>query len=219
MPYCINCGAKIPDEAKFCPECGEPAIAASNIAISHNAPSNEETAIEKPTAVPMDKNEDKPKKKKKTGIIIFSVILVALAAAFLAFSVWNKTDGPISKIRAFDMAKTIVKAKMDSAYNKQFCGIKDARISIDENGYYIVSGWAYEKGADPVRNRILWAVSFVPMREYDARLKKYNSYLSKDTLTYTEEIERDILKEQLTLMELKDDKGDWCYTDEICLIK
>lgn len=74
--FCGNCGAKLPDDAKFCTACGASAG-------SSGVPSAKKTNREAPNPP----RERKP--KKKSGIILLAVLLTVIAAAAVAAIFWT----------------------------------------------------------------------------------------------------------------------------------
>ena len=81
--YCRECGKQIPDDSRFCPECGKP-VSVRPKAEPAPAPNPAPAPAPAPTPAPT------PKKKKKTGLVIGLiaggvVLLAAIAVAVLFF--------------------------------------------------------------------------------------------------------------------------------------
>ncbi len=78
--FCTNCGAKLPDDAKFCTVCGS--STAPKPIVSPPAPTAKKTK-QKALKSPREGGE-----KKKSGMIWLAVLLAVAAAAAIAVAVW-----------------------------------------------------------------------------------------------------------------------------------
>ena len=215
MTYCSGCGAKVPDGARFCPKCGH------TVALfESNEKENEKTAVATNSGAPNERNDTQSPEKQKKRIskptIVIGVMLLGVLIGVISFLSWNHLDGPIQKNKAFDMAISIVRLEKND-YSLQFCKYTEAHYKVDENGYYTVTGWAYEKGTDPVNNSFAWATSFIPISEYEKRVARLSELSAKEEMNHDEEVEYEILTSLVRNMEMKKEKGDWVYSDAHCI--
>lgn len=89
MKYCTNCGVQLPDEAKFCKECGTKLQAATSARTSDDGKGIEIDAPEGATIEIEDEEEKKGVLSRIVGYIILyaKVIAIAVGVVFVAVMV------------------------------------------------------------------------------------------------------------------------------------
>ena len=89
--FCTNCGNKLPDDAVFCPFCGEKVQFEA-------APAVQETAAEEPPVAAAVQT-----KKKKTGFIAAIIAVVIIAVGVGGYFIYqNQPSTKLAKIRTTD---------------------------------------------------------------------------------------------------------------------
>ncbi len=96
MAFCVNCGTKIEENIKFCPECGTAvggaAEAKNEDAATNNAPTNSTPTNSAPTAEGFDPKDVET--NKAMGILAYIIFFIPLIAAKdSAFAKYHANQG------------------------------------------------------------------------------------------------------------------------------
>lgn len=98
MAFCSQCGTTLPENARFCPKCGEAVTSAS---ATVQAP----TAVVQPGPGPVPSQIVHPASRPSRGGLILPVVLV-LALVVIGVALWSQRDGarPIARDNASESA-------------------------------------------------------------------------------------------------------------------
>ncbi len=95
--YCKSCGAKMPDDAKFCVECGQK-VAAPDRSVKESKVKKAKESMEQMTAKPAEKAEDKKKGGAKKALFWIFGIIGGLAILFVVLLiVWPEPEQPTTR--------------------------------------------------------------------------------------------------------------------------
>lgn len=106
MAFCSQCGTTLPENARFCPKCGEAVTAES-------APVQTPAAVAQPRLDPAPARILHPSSRPGRGGLILPVVLV-LALAIIGVALWSQRDGarPIAGDNASENARRGDKAEV-----------------------------------------------------------------------------------------------------------
>ena len=98
--YCGSCGAKAPDDAKKCPECGA-SFEGYNDLLSVDGIKNEK-----------ERKKEERKSRFVRGLILFLIVLLCIAGAFVGGIIYNRTNAGTASVEGpgFKTAKSAMQA-------------------------------------------------------------------------------------------------------------
>lgn len=151
--YCMECGNRVPDGAKFCQKCGHP------------------TGRQYTEAPGADSVQAVPEKKKRGPIWL--LLILAGFLLIVAFSGLSSGSAPSSassgtsqksyseadyKSACYSLAEEQVKKHLKAPSTASFCRMSETDFKKGSDGVYMMTGWVDAENSYGAKLRTAWGI-------------------------------------------------------------